>query len=162
MTESLTPYQQEQRARAEQWLPSVMARAEGVTSADKAFAWMREHDIYVPRATVREVWREVIRGAEHIDIVNRLPWVDRVPRDWMEQTGFQYGHTYNYMVRVGEMRDKDGVLQDVYVTVTSEENLTIGEVLADATDAAFNYGINTVDPGYAPTIDVIKYRPGVR
>jgi len=156
--EPVTPYQQEQRARAETWMAAMLAREPTITSADKAYDWLRQHDYYVPREAVRYAWRETIRGAEHIDLVNRLEEQERVPRSWMEETSFRYGQAYNYIVEIAGRDSATGEVRKEYVTVTSQENLTLGEVFADAAQAAYDYGYMVWAPDYQPSISEIKYR----
>jgi len=147
----------EYRARAEQWLPSLIARIPGVTSADKAYATFRDIGMYIPRSYVRSAWGEIIRGQSRISIIHRMGHEDRVPRDWMQETSFEYAERYNTIVNVGKVRDAKGFLVDQFVTVQSGENLTIGEILSTATQSAFDYGIDTTAWAYDPQIESVLF-----
>jgi len=144
--------------RAEAWLPSVIARAPEITSADKAFDWFREQGNYIPRRWVREAWGETIRGQQYPDLINRLDPSDTVPRSWMTETSFRYGKQYNYIVShtVYDAWDPEGRTESV--TVSSNEILTQGEVLETSVDMFANYGVNTISPQFNPQVTTIKYR----
>ena len=152
-------YKDEQKARAEQWIPGMLSRVPEITSADKAYQWLRDNDSYVPRAYVREVWGEIIRGAERIDIVNRLAETDIIPRDWMTPTSFEYGSEYNYIVKLSGVDMASGDLREEYTTVSSQVNLTIEEIQGRTVDAALRYGFATIDPTFDISFDSIKWRP---
>jgi len=158
VNDDLWGYRQEHLARAEQWLPAVMARVPEVTSADKAYTWMRENDLYVPRAYVREKWGEIIRGQETISIVNRLSENDRVPRRWMEESAFEFGSQYNYVMKLSGVDIASGALKEDFMTVSSHENLTVEEIQGQAVNAALAYGIATFDPSFELEFDTIKWR----
>ena len=158
MTDFRTGYAQEQLARAETWLPSMMARVPEMKSADTAYAWLRDNDMYVPRSYVREVWGSVIRGADMIDIVNRLSETDIVPRSWMTETSFQYGAKYNYIMKIEGQDIASGEARKEYITVTSDENLTVGEAQGEAVSAAVRYGIATFTGDFSVSFDIIKIR----
>jgi len=151
-------YAEEMRARAEQWVPAAYARAEGVTSADKAYQWMRTHDMYVPRQYVREAWAQSVRNQSTMDVANRLPWNELVPSKWMEETSFEYGRKYNYIVETEGFDPAQGETRKQTVTIVSDESLTMGEVFARAADAAFQYGVATALPSFSTTLVNVKFR----
>jgi len=159
VTDPLWGYKLEQLARAEQWLPAVLARVPEVTSADKAYAWMRDNDLYVPRAYVRDRWAEIIRGQEYITIINRLDADDLVPRRWMEDTSFEYGSKYIYTMKLTGLDIASGESRSEFMNVVSNENLTVEEIQGQAVNAALSYGIATFDPSFDVTFDTIHYRP---
>jgi len=150
------PYQAEQIARAEQWLPAVYAQVPEVTSADKAYAWMRANDLYVPRAYVRETWSAIIRGQDYVSIANRLPDEALVPRDWMQESIFHYEHQYIYIVKTEGKDSYTGLRRTDYVTVESDESLTIGEIQATAAGQAFDYGTMIFADDFVVELDTIK------
>jgi len=158
MSDWLVGYRENYRAAAEQWLPSVVSRAPEITSADKAYAWMRDNDLYVPRAYVREQWGTIIRGAEKIDIINRLSDADLIPRAWMQDTSFEYGKRYNYIIKMTGTDIETGQIREEYMTVISDENLTIGEIQGQAVNAAASYGFVTWEPDFDVSFDTVKLR----
>jgi len=158
VTDSLWGYKPEQLARAEQWLPAVLARVPEVTSADKAYAWMRANDLYVPRSYVREKWGEIIRGQEYLSIVNRLSENDMVPRRWMEESVFEFGSQYNYVMKITGVDIASGELREEFMTVASNDNLTVEEIQGQAVNAASRYGFATIDPSFDVGFDTIKWR----
>jgi len=150
------PYQAEQLARAEQWLPSVYAQVPEVTSADKAYQWLRANDMYVPRSYVREMWGNIIRGQDLVSIANRLPDAALVPRDWMQESVFHYASKYIYIVKTEGTDSYTGLRRTDYVTVESNESLTIGEVQAQAAGKAFAYGTMIFSDEFTVSLDTIK------
>ena len=155
-----TPYAAEMYARAEVWVPSILAREPGVTSADKAYAYLRDAGYAVPRSAVREVWREAIRGQDYIAIANRLESEDRVPESWMTPTEWDYSHRYNYVVEISGTNDITGLPETRHVTVTSDTLITIGEAEGDAANAAFNYGLNIVGGDFAMSLSSVRVARG--
>jgi len=158
MNGGMTPERLAHLKQAEQWLPAVRSDVPEVTSADTAYAWMRDHDMYVPRADVRDIWRALKTDSGYISIANRLSYDDLVPRTWMSDTTFEYGSKYNYIVRLTGQDAITGESREEMVTVTSEENLSVGEVFALAADDAFRYGLMTEIPSFDVSFDTIKYR----
>ena len=150
------PYQAEQLARAEQWLPSVYAQVPEVTSADKAYQWLRANDMYVPRAYVRETWGNIIRGQDLVSIANRLPDEAVVPRDWMQPSVFHYDSKYVYIVKTEGTDVNSGLRRTDYVTVESDENLTIAEIQSQAAGKAFDYGTMIFADDFTVDLDTIK------
>ena len=161
MSNGVTYYRLEQLRRAEQWLPGVREQVPEVTSADSAFAWMRDHDMYVPRADVRDMWRALETDEGYVAIANRLPYEELVPRAWMSETQFEYGHRYNYIVKLSGQDSITEEYREELVTIVSDESLSVGEVFAMAADDAFRYGLMTEVPSFDVGFDVIKYRPEV-
>jgi len=149
-------YTTEQLIRAEQWLPAVIAQVPEVTSADKAYTWMRENDLYVPRSYVRTKYAEIIRGAEHIDIINRLPENNLVPRRWMEETSFEYKQKYNYIMKLSGVDAFTTEPREEFTNVASDEELSIGQAKLTALETAFEYGFNVLSAPFDISFDVIK------
>lgn len=151
-----TPYAQEQYARAELWIPSILAREPGITSADSAYQYLRDNGQYVPRQWVREAWSETIRGAGYTDLINRLGERDVVPAGWMTGTEWNYTNQYNYIVKLTGSDSVTGVPIEQRVTISSNDLLSVGEVIGDAVNSAFQYGIEISGADFSAGIEMVK------
>jgi len=154
------PTPDEWRAKAEAWVPTIGLREPTITSADKAYAWMREHEMYVPRAYVRDVWRETKRGDTYIDMVNRLTPDMTIPRTWHKE-----GYSKikgNYLI-VGELTGRDlftGEEVTHTVGLVYEEAPTVGEIQEEMERFAMDYIMDVTDVTYSQRITSVYHRRG--
>ena len=130
---------EEWRARAEAWLPGVIAREPEITSADKAYYYMREHGLYVPRSYVREVWRELVRAETYRPLFDRLPEGEYIPERFYRETSFRTKAKYTHVVKIEGYNRNTGEPITRYAAVISDDRLTVGEILDDAFDYANEY-----------------------
>lgn len=143
----------------QQWLEGMRREVPEVTSADKAYAWGREHELIAPRWAWRDQWEIEGRRRRYQPVYQRFEEDERIPRDWMESTEFRYGTPYAYIVKTGEVVDEEGITRPAHVTVTSDVNLSIREILEDAEVFTWE-SWPTVDPfAYIPTIEHSYYKP---
>ena len=142
MTESgYSYYMLEQIARAENWMPMIAGAAPGITNIDKLWATSRETPFYVPREAFRVAAREWQEHEVMVDIVNRLPESNVVPRMWFKDTFQHMNENYRYVVTFTGYNMETGSKYDESMVVDSGESLTTGEVLdaADERMASGNY-----------------------
>jgi len=84
---------------AEQYVDAAFGQV-GITSGDKYYSWLRENDLYVPRATAREVWGAYRESAQWLDNLARYPETATIPRGWYSTTQSDYVTRYGYKYQV--------------------------------------------------------------
>jgi hypothetical protein len=117
------------------WVHRAM---EEVTSADRAYRWLREQGFEWTRAEVREAWREV-GMKEYWSTVIETWGTDRyVPRAWQMEGSSKQRAEYQYLVEY-QYYDEEGNLQTRYISTLSDKPLTFSEVFAEVSDTAEEY-----------------------
>jgi hypothetical protein len=84
---------------AEQWIAPAV-EVGGITSADKYYEWLRESGEPVPRAIVRDVWREYGKATQYRELIEAYPETHRIPRSWYSATESEGIDRYGYKVAV--------------------------------------------------------------
>lgn len=89
------------RGVAESWINPAIIEA-GITSGDKYYDWLRESNLYVPRATVREVWKEYGEATRYADVISRWNPERAIPRAWYAESSSEYIDRYGTRVAITE------------------------------------------------------------
>jgi len=125
-------YQLEMIARAENWMPMIGGASPDITSIDKLWQTTRETPFYVPREAFRIAAREWQNEKVVLDLVNRLPEDNLVPRMWFKD-GYQHmAENYRYVITYTGYNTETGQLYDQSLVVDSAQSLTLSEILEAA------------------------------
>jgi len=133
----------EYKARVWQWIPSLF---ETVTSADTAYAILRETPYYAPRRVVREAWREYKSVHEFEDIIGALPGDAFIPREKMVDLEWE-GMKSPYIFRF-EYRGYDADLGEwvwKQAAFNADYNADIDTLRDMANETLFGYDPKQID-----------------
>jgi len=139
-------------ARAEAWVPAIMRRVEEATSADKAYEWMREHEQYIPRRFVREVWRREKEASQYIPTINQMPDEQLIPQHMHRTTESKMRRNVRYIVEISGRDVETGIPGTRRAAIDTDYPLTVGEVLDDAMSFADIYGFALAGPDFGVSI----------
>ena len=154
------PTPDEWRARAQSWITAGTEWPAEVTSADKAYAWMRDHAYYIPRQYVRDVWRESVYHKGYVPLINRLSDEQLIPRRW-QQTGYQEIPTnYRYIVRIEGTVRETGEPMSRTIAIDTDDAMSLGEIRDDAEQAAEIYEFEMIGIGERIYIEATYHRRG--
>jgi len=120
---------------------------------------MREHDLYIPRAIVREVWGNIREAETKETFIQALPSEQTIPQSWHRVTEQQYEEAYSYVISLTGHLATTGQTVERYVTIESPEQMTVGDIQTAAISFAAMYEFAIISE--APTITVLKaqYQP---
>lgn len=130
-------------AAVDNWMPIIAGARPEITNIDKLWETTRDSVYYVPREAFRigaRTWRD---HEIAIELVNRLPESNLVPRMWFKP-GYQHmSENYLYVVTYTGKDTQTGKIRDSSIGVYSSESLTIQEVQDDADEvmSSARYGI---------------------
>lgn len=116
------------RGIAESYIGAVI-REVGITSADNYYDWLRENDLYVPRAIVRDVWREEGAASHYSDVLERYDLTAPIPRSWYAESDKAYIDRYGVRVRVEEYNPFTGETESKSYFMTSDQSITKQKVI---------------------------------
>lgn len=131
------------QAIAEQWIGRIWREIPGITSADKAYAWMRDHELYAPRRYVRAAWREMIGMYGNIPYIQSLPSHYKIPRRMYAETAQAYKEKYVYRVQIRGRHIETGEEMTKWVTITDDHALTVGALGESGFGFAWVYDFET-------------------
>jgi len=133
----------EYKARAWQWIGGLF---EQVTSADAAYAVLRETPYYAPRRVVREAWREYKEVSGFEDIIGTLPGESFISRDKMadlEWEGMRSPYIFRFEYKGYDEETGTWGWKQAAFNADYNENL---DTLQDmANEALMGYDPNTID-----------------
>lgn len=156
------PTPDEWRARAQAWITAGTEWPTEVTSADKAYKWMREHEYYIPRQYVRDVWREAVYHKGYIPIINRLSDESLVPRRWLA-TGYQKIPTnYRYVLKIEGTERETGEPMERTIAIDVDDAISLGTARSEAEAKADEYGFQLVGIPWGITVEAVYHRKGAR
>ncbi len=89
------------RGIAETWVSAAITE-EHITSADTYYEWLRDQGLYVPRAEVRQVWREHGEATRYADVLERYDPQYPIPRAWYAESESEYISRYGARVGIIE------------------------------------------------------------
>jgi len=150
----------EWRARAEAWVPGIARQVDTVTSADKAYLWMRNNNYYVPRKYVRDVWREVKEQENNLPIINRMDDNQLIPRSMHRNTWSNIRRNNRYVVEIRGQYTDTGEEAIRTIAIDSDKQLSIGEIYGQASEFARNYGVALAAEGFRMNIAHALHRYG--
>jgi len=148
------PTQEEWRNQAQQWVPAFMAEYPTITAADTLYVVMRNTAYYVPRRYVRDEWRTRKAETDYMDIVNRLGDDDLIPERWMRGTDLDYKENYIYKLTITGIDASSKQPIERTITIESDKNMEIGDILDRAWGLANFYGADMIDT--IPNIEFIE------
>ena len=126
-------------ARAEAWMPMIAGAHPEITDIDDLWGTTRDTPFHVSREAFRYAATEFQDHEKVLDLVNRLPENDLVPRMWFKK-GYQHlARNYMYVVTYTGYNIESGELYKQPIPVYSDESLSIQEVL-DAADERMDEG----------------------
>lgn len=132
---------------ARQWMEGVMGE---VTSADKAYAYLQERDVDIPRRVVRDVWKETGEAISWRPLIDRLPPHYLIPKRWTVEVKTGLEGPYIAKVRIRGVV-KDTVLPyERFPTISFDHQPTTEEINEAAMTTAERYEFDQVL--YAPSI----------
>ena len=119
-------------AAVDNWMPMIAGAHPEIVNIDKLWETTRDTPFYVPREAFRIAAREWKDHEKVIDLVNRLPEDNIVPRVWFKPGYQKMKENFLYTVTYTGKDTKTGKTKDSSIAVFSSESLTVEEVLADA------------------------------
>ena len=126
---------------------------ETVTSADKAYRWLKEQGAYAPRSEVRTVWKTV-GEKEHWATVLETWGVERKPpRYWTVETGANLKEDYLYLFKVEVYDVETREYREEYWSRYVDKLMSYADMWDDMSDVVEEY--EEVRGQY-----VIDWRPG--
>lgn len=154
------PTPDEWRAKAQAWITAGTKWPAEVTSADKAYVWMGEHEYYVPRQYVRDVWREAVYHKGYVPIINRLSDESLIPRRWIA-TGYQKIPTnYRYILKIEGMERETGEPMERTIAIDVDDAITLGEARTETETYAEIYGFEMIDIEWGVSIESVYHKRG--
>jgi len=112
---------------------------EHVTSADKAFAYLRETGRYVPRETVREVWRTVGEKEAWTTVLETWGHFRTPPKWWTVEVPSQYAEGYQLRMEVVGVDVETGERETHIFSRMYDEPVSFEEFYADMEDILKEY-----------------------
>lgn len=119
-----------------EWIKEAMT---AVTSADKAYAYLKETGRYTPRRKVREAWRTVGQETGWEILLSHLPPGRRIHPAWVIEGTVPFRAPYMGVFEYRLRDPRTGVETVDYLGVTLEKLPTAGEILEVAEDYARSY-----------------------
>ena len=117
------------------WVHKAM---EVVTSADRAYAWLREQGFEWTRAEVRATWREVGMKEYWSTVIETWGTDRKIPRYWEMPGSEKQRAEYQYLVSY-RFYDPEGKVQERVVSYLSDVPRTFREVYAAMMETISDY-----------------------
>ena len=123
-------------AQADNWMPMIWGAVPEIRDIDRVWETTRDTPFYVPREAFRIAARETRDHVYAMELVNRLPENDLIPRSWFK-TGYQRMRSdYMYVISWKGTHLETGDPFEASTVVWSNESLTIDEIYQDAGEQA--------------------------
>ena len=142
----------EWRARAEAFVPIVMAAHPDIVSVDSLWATTRDTPMYVPREFFREAAQATVGESASLPLINDLRTDELIPRRWHRESHQALRGNYRYVV------ETTGFDLDVGAVVTrrgafdTDHQLTLDEIFYWADTFGPDSGPLNMAPGFAMSI----------
>lgn len=145
---------------AEWTVPAFMEEHPEITAADEMYEYLRDEGFYVPRKWVREAWSREKTGEQYRPLLDRLDEEQLIPREWHEESEFQWEHNFAYVVKVeGQSATEDEIIER-WVTVESDDPLTSDIIQTEAVSYASRYGFEVIQGIPSTTVERAAHKAG--
>lgn len=124
-----------------------------VTSADKAYHYLREQGYEWTRAFVREAWRETGQADYWRTVLETYGTERTVPKAWTVTRETVEAKGFMHTVEIQTQRWEDGRLETRYMSVVSDRLMSYDNVISeleadiDAYGEVFGFSVISVRPG---------------